>query len=111
MSGNVYFLEPADGAGLQNPIHLKFAVDGDLEVRPAGDNTPNTGHFCLIIDGRPIPRGNVVPVSERSIHFTKGQSEGDIRLNPGMHTLTLQFTDGAHRSYGPELSQTITVNV
>ncbi|MEU2427515.1 DUF4399 domain-containing protein [Streptomyces sp. NPDC007851] len=28
----------------------------------------------------------------------------------GRHTLTLQFADGAHRSYGPEVSHTITVN-
>ncbi|MEU6729820.1 DUF4399 domain-containing protein [Nonomuraea wenchangensis] len=31
------------------------------------------------------------PIGRSSIHFTKAQSEGDIRLDPGMHTLTLQF--------------------
>ncbi|MER6205961.1 DUF4399 domain-containing protein [Streptomyces sp. NPDC001642] len=34
-----------------------------------------------------------------------------IELPPGQHTLTLQFDDGFNRSYGPEMSATISVNV
>ena len=49
-----------------------------MELRPAGDNTPNTGHHHLLIDGRPIPKGDVIPASERSLHFGKAQTETDI---------------------------------
>ncbi|MGU7771175.1 DUF4399 domain-containing protein [Burkholderia sp. MR1-5-21] len=107
----VYFVEPQDGATVSNPVHAKFGLEGDIALRPAGDMTPHTGHHHLLIDGGPIPKGEVIPASERSLHFGKAQTETDIKLPPGQHTLTLQFGDGAHRSYGPELSRTITVNV
>jgi hypothetical protein len=34
-----------------------------------------------------------------------------MELAPGEHTLTLQFADGAHMSYGPTLASTIKVKV
>ncbi|WP_322014455.1 DUF4399 domain-containing protein [Paraburkholderia sp. J12] len=106
----VYFVEPKDGATVTNPVHVKFGVDG-MTVAPAGTMTPGTGHHHLLIDGGPLPQGEVVPVSDKSIHYGKGQTETDITLPPGDHTLTAQFADGAHHSYGPEWSQTITVHV
>jgi hypothetical protein len=105
----VYFIEPQDGATVSNPVHVKFGLEG-MELRQAGDMTPDTGHHHLLIDGRPIPKGTVIPASDHSLHYGKGQTETDIFLPPGQHTLTLQFGDGAHRSYGPEMSQTISVN-
>ncbi|ABC37017.1 DUF4399 domain-containing protein [Burkholderia thailandensis] len=107
----VYFVEPTDGASVTNPVHVKFGLEGDMALRPAGDMTPDTGHHHLLIDGRPIPKGDVIPAGERSLHFGKAQTEAEVKLPPGRHTLTLQLGDGAHRSYGPELSQTIIVNV
>ncbi|WP_323121710.1 DUF4399 domain-containing protein [Burkholderia alba] len=106
----VFFVAPQDGATVSNPVHVKFGLEG-MEIRQAGDMTPDTGHHHLLIDGRPVPKGDVIPASERSLHFGKGQTETDVKLPPGQHTLTLQFGDGMHRSYGPEMSQTITVNV
>lgn len=106
----VSFVEPKDGATVTDPAHLKFAVDG-MRVAPAGDMTEGTGHHHVLIDGKPLPKGEVVPANDHSIHYGKGQTEADIKLPPGDHTLTLQFADGAHRSYGPQWSQTITVHV
>ncbi|WP_369070749.1 DUF4399 domain-containing protein [Burkholderia gladioli] len=106
----VYFVAPSAGATVSNPVHVKMGVEG-MQLRPAGDMTPNTGHHHLEIDGGPIPKGEVIPASEHSLHFGKAQTETDIQLPPGKHTLTLQFGDGMHRSYGPAMSQTITVNV
>ncbi|MFJ9369570.1 DUF4399 domain-containing protein [Nocardia sp. NPDC101769] len=88
---------------------MKFGVEG-MQVRPAGDMTPNTGHHSLLIDGRPVPKGDVVPAGERSLCYGRAQTETEIKIPPGQHTLTLQFADGAHRSYGPELSTTIIVD-
>jgi hypothetical protein len=106
----VSFVEPKDGATVSNPVHVKFAVDG-MKVAPAGTMTDGTGHHHLLIDGQPLPKGEVIPANDRSLHFGKGQTETDLTLPPGDHTLTLQFGDGAHRSYGPEMSKTITVHV
>ena len=111
MTARVYFVEPADGATVSSPLHLTFKVDGDMDLRPAGDMTPNTGHFAVLIDGRPFPQGEVVPSNTRSLQYGRAQTEADISLPPGQHVLVLQFCDGAYRSYGPELSAAIQINV
>ncbi|ALP62414.1 MULTISPECIES: DUF4399 domain-containing protein [Paraburkholderia] len=109
-AAGVSFVEPKDGATVSNPIHVKFAVEG-MKIVPAGTMTEGTGHHHLIIDGQPLPKGEVIPANDKSLHFGKGQTETEITLPPGDHTLTLDFGDGAHRSYGPEMSKTITIHV
>lgn len=103
-----------DGATVKSPFRVKFGVDA-LRVAPAGDATPGTGHHHLIVDGAAVPQGAVVPTDARHLHFGKAQTETEteteLSLPPGEHTLTLQFADGAHRSYGPTLSSTIKVKV
>lgn len=106
----VSFVEPKDGATVQSPVHVKFAVDG-MKVAPAGTVTEGTGHHHLLIDSPPVPKGTVIPANDKSLHYGKGQTEAGVPLSPGDHTLTMQFGDGVHRSYGPEWSKTITVHV
>jgi hypothetical protein len=55
--------------------------------------------------------GTVIPVDNTHLHFGKGQTEAVLTLSPGNHLLTLQFADGAHRSYGSPLSRSISVTV
>jgi Domain of unknown function (DUF4399) len=109
-AASVSFVEPKDGATVSNPVHVVFGVDG-MKIAPAGTMTEGTGHHHLIIDGQPLPKGQVIPANDKSLHFGKGQTETDLTLPPGDHTLTLDFGDGAHRSYGPEMSKTITIHV
>jgi hypothetical protein len=109
-SARVHFIEPKDGATVTSPVHVKFGVEG-MKVAPAGTMTEGTGHHHLIIDGEAVPKGTVVPADDTHIHYGKGQTEADVKLPPGDHTLTMQFADGAHRSYGPEMSSTIKVHV
>ncbi|MFM0210153.1 DUF4399 domain-containing protein [Paraburkholderia sediminicola] len=109
-AASVSFVRPADGATVTNPVHVVFGVEG-MTIAPAGTMTEGTGHHHLLIDGQPLPKGQVIPANDKSLHFGKGQTETDLTLPPGDHTLTLQFGDGAHRSYGPEMSKTITVHV
>ncbi len=109
-ANGVSFVEPADGATVSNPVHLKFAVNG-MRVASAGDLIDGAGHHHILVDGKPLPKGEVVPANDHAIHYGKGQTETELTLPPGDHTLTLQFADGAHRSYGPEWSQTIKVHV
>ena len=82
-----------------------------MSIAPAGEAVEDKtkGHHHLIIDASPIPYGGVVPMDEKHIHFGKGQTKTKIKLQPGKHTLTMQFADGAHRSFGKALSSTITV--
>lgn len=110
MHKGVYFPTLKDGDTVAQKIKVAFGVNG-MEVKPAGDATPLSGHHHLIIDGKPLAKGQVVPKDEKNIHFGKAQTEGEITLTPGEHTLTLQFADANHLSFGDEWSKTIKVNV
>ena len=82
-----------------------------MQIKPAGKFEEGTGHHHLIINEKFLQKGTVVPADAKHIHFGKGQTEYDLNLEPGAHTLTLQFADGLHRSYGKELSKTISITV
>lgn len=109
-TGRVFFVEPADGAKVPTKFKVKFGIEG-LTVAPAGPVKEGTGHHHLLIDREPIAAGVVVPTADTAIHFGKGQTETEITLKPGKHTLTLQFADGLHQSYGRTWSATVTVDV
>lgn len=106
----VYFIEPKDGAVVENPVRVKFGLEG-YALKPAGDMSPAAGHHHLLIDGAPPAKGETIGASETSIHFGKAQTETEIRLAAGKHRLTLQLGDGAHVSYGEALSASITIEV
>jgi hypothetical protein len=106
----VFFVEPKDGAEVKSPFKVKFGVEG-MKIAKAGDMAANTGHHHLIVDGQALEKGQVVPTDDKHLHFGKGQTETELTLAPGPHTLTLQFADGSHKSYGPAMSSTIKVSV
>ena len=108
----VYFTSPSTNAELKSPVKLVFGVDG-MSIRPALEDVSDktSGHHHLIIDADGIPSGKVVPMDKQHIHYGKGQTSATIELTPGKHTLRLQFANGAHISYGPEMSSEITVNI
>jgi hypothetical protein len=88
-----------------------MGVEG-MEVEPAGQINYGRGHHHIIIDGSFMAAGSSVPFDGQHIHFGKGQTEFQLdSLAAGKHTLTLQFANGAHLSYGEGLSNTITVEV
>ena len=58
----VYFIEPKDGATVTSPVHVKFGVDG-MSIAPAGTMTDGTGHHHLLIDGKALPKGTVIPAN------------------------------------------------
>ncbi|MFT6145698.1 MAG: hypothetical protein ACJARS_004119 [bacterium] len=95
---------------ITSPVHVVMGVHG-MTVHAAGDVIEGSGHHHIIVDGAPITEGDVVPSTETHIHFGGGQTEADVELTPGEHTLTLQFANGMHHSFGPDWSKTITVTV
>ena len=108
--GRAFLIEPKDGATVTSPFTVKFGVEGKTVV-PAGEDQPNSGHHHLIVDGGPIPAGEVVPTDDQHLHFGKGQTETELSLPKGTHKLTTQFADFGHVSYGPDWSQTVTITV
>ncbi len=108
----VFFKNLQDNAKVPSTFLVQFGVKG-MTLRPAGQNIEDhkSGHHHILIDNSAgeIPEGQVVPMDAKDIHYGKAQTEGVLELSPGKHTLTLQFADGAHRSYGKKLAKTITV--
>lgn len=109
-TSKVHFVKPHDKEVVPPTFQVEFAVDG-MSVAKAGDMKPNTGHHHLIIDGKPVAKGEVVPKDETHKHFGDASTTASISLKPGKHTLTMQFADGAHKSLGEEYATTITVEV
>lgn len=111
---NVYaavnFVTPKDKEVVASTFPVEFNVEG-MTLEKAGVMKKGTGHHHLIVDGKAIPKGQVVPKNETHIHFGDAASSTKLTLKPGKHTLTLQFADGAHISLGEEQSKTISIEV
>ena len=85
-------------------------------IAPAGDKTPNTGHFHLLIDqALPTDLSVPLPATDHLLHYGKAQTEVTLdasKLPPGKHTLQLVMGDGSHVPHSPALvSKKITITV
>lgn len=106
----VFFVDLKDSQEVKNPVLVKMGVKG-MEIENAGAISELKGHHHIIVDGESTPEGQPVLLDETHLHFGKGQTETELKLTPGYHTITLQFGNGVHSSYGPRWSKTITINV
>ncbi len=107
----VFFITPADGATVTNPIHVEFGIEG-MDVVKAGDNQPNSGHHHLLIDTDIPTLGLPVPADEHHLHFGDGRTATELTLPPGKHTLQMLLGDYLHIPHKPPLvSEVITITV
>lgn len=106
----VFFANLKDGQTVTSPVKVEFGVEG-MEVEPAGELHEGMGHHHIIINGSFLERGTAVPADSVNIHYGAGQTETELELPAGTHTLTMQFADGYHQSYGEQMSATISVTV
>lgn len=109
-TSKVMFVKPKNNEVVPQTFEVHFGVEG-MTVAKAGEMKEGTGHHHLILNGKPVKKGEVIPANETHKHFGDGSTSTTVTLPPGKHTLTLQFADGAHRSYGEEYATTITVDV
>ena len=107
-----YIIAPRDGATVPQTFTVQFGLKG-MGVAPVGVNTPNTGHHHLLVDLEKLPDMNVpLPVSDNIRHFGGGQTEVELKLAPGKHTLQLLLGDQVHTPHEkPVMSQKITITV
>ena len=108
----VFIVSPKDGATVGPDVTVKFGVEG-IALKPAGDATPDSGHHHLLIDASELPPlAAPIPNDATHKHYGKAQTEDTIHLEPGTHTLQLDFGDAAHRQFDPPLvSKKITIHV
>lgn len=107
---SVDFVEPKDGDTVGTAFMVKLSVSG-LTVAPAGDKAPGSGHHHVLINHDPVDSGEEIPFTRRHIHLSNGQTEIQLKLQPGSYKLTAQFGSGDHKSLGAKVSRTISVTV
>ncbi len=106
-----YILQPADGATLPETFTVKFGLSG-MDLAPAGVEQENTGHHHLLIDRPEFDLTASLPSTEQIRHFGKAQTETELTLPPGEHTLQLILGNYAHVPHdNPVISEPIKVTV
>ena len=107
----VYIESPENGALVQSPVEIVFALDG-MELAPAGTYAADTGHHHLIIDNELPDLGMPIPSDNNHLHFGKAQDRVLLDLEPGLHTLQLLLGDGSHIPHQPPLiSEKIEIRI
>lgn len=102
---------PSNGATISSPATVTFALEG-MTVAPAGSTEPNSGHHHLLVDTGLPPLDQPIPTDANHVHFGKGQTEAQVELAPGTHTLQLLLGDANHVPHDPPVaSDQITVTV
>ena len=111
-NSKVFFIEPKNNAIVSSTFKVKMGLKGMI-VCEANIETKEKkcGHHHIIVDGKAVTAGQPVAKDETHIHYGKKQIETELTLSPGKHSLTLQFADYSHLSFGEKFSDTITVEV
>lgn len=109
---SAYIIEPADGTRVTSPVRVVFGLKG-IGVAPAGVDRNDAGHHHLLVDA-PLPAnlGLPIPNDEQHRHFGGGQTEVELTLTPGRHTLQLLLGDHLHIPHDPPIaSNVVTIEV
>jgi hypothetical protein len=107
-----YIIEPADGARVTSPVRVVFGLKG-IGVAPAGVDRNDAGHHHLLVDA-PLPSDLGLPIAndEQHRHFGGGQTEVELTLTPGRHTLQMLLGDHLHIPHDPPIaSSVVTIEV
>ena len=96
----VHFVGLNDGAKLSTRVTIRFGLR-DMGVAPAGLERANSGHHHLLIDTELPPLDKPIPNDFNHLHFGAGQTEAEVTLKPGPHTLQLLFGDKDHVPHNP----------
>ena len=98
----VEFVDLKDGAVIGPKTTVHFGLHG-MGVAPAGTKRPNSGHHHLLIDTDLPPLDKPIPNDENHLHFGGGQTEVELALSPGPHTLQLLLGDADHIPHTPPI--------
>lgn len=97
----VGFANLSDGDVVPPGFTVRFTVSG-MGIAPAGVDVENTGHFHLLIDLEALPDMDApLPATAQILHFGKGQSETQLDLAEGPHTLRVMLADYLHVPHDP----------
>src|SRR5262249_50950909 len=107
----VYFIDLKDGMTVPAKLKIYFGLR-NMGVAPAGSDRENSGRHHLLIDTDLPPLDQPIPNDFNHLHFGAGQTETEITLKPGAHTLQLLMGDKEHIPHTPPvMSPPIRVRV
>ena len=107
----VYFVDLKDGQTVPTTFTVHFGLKG-MGVAPAGSDKENSGHHHLLIDAELPPLDQPIPNDFNHLHFGAGQTEAEVTLTEGEHTLQLVLGDKNHvPNTMPLMSERIKVRV
>ena len=107
----VYFVNLKDGATVTSKFFVIFGLDR-MGVAPAGADRKDSGHHHLLIDTDLPPLDQPIPSDFNHLHFGAGQTEANVTLRPGDHTLQLLLADKDHIPHSPPvMSPRIKIHV
>jgi hypothetical protein len=107
----VYFIDLKDGMTVPAKLKIYFGLR-NMGVAPAGSDRENSGHHHLLVDTELPPLNEPIPNDFNHLHFGAGQTETEITLKPGAHTLQLLMGDKDHIPHTPPvMSPLIRVRV
>jgi hypothetical protein len=107
----VYFVDLKDGQTVPTKFTVHFGLKG-MGVAPAGSDKELSGHHHLLIDTEVPPLDQPIPSDFNHLHFGAGQTEAEVTLTPGDHTLQLLLGDKNHvPNTAPLMSARIKVRV
>jgi len=110
-NAKVFFGNLKDGQVVTSPLKVEMGVEAMHVDTANGILKPASGHHHILVDIDSITTGEVIKKDSVHLHFGNAQTSAEIKLPPGKHSLTLQFADAMHRSYGSRLTSKITVEV
>ena len=96
----VFFISPANGDTVSNPIAIEFGIEG-MSVVAAGVNEDHSGHHHLLVDTDVPDTGLPIPADANHIHFGDASTATELTLAPGEHTLRLLLGDHLHIPHDP----------
>lgn len=107
----VYFISPENSATVTSPVTVRFGLR-NMGVAPAGIQMDDTGHHHLLVNTDLPALDRPIPTDDNHRHFGLGQTETQLELPPGKHTLQLLLGDYAHIPHDPPIkSKRITITV
>jgi hypothetical protein len=107
-----YIISPQNGERVKSPFTVRFGLRG-MGITHAGDTAKNMGHHHLLVDVTdPLDPKEPIPTGRKHLHFGTGQTETELNLTPGKHTLQLVLGDAEHKLFRPGvISDRVSITV
>ena len=113
---SVTFVTPQDGDTVETPVAIELETDGFELVSVDDPPAVGEGHLHILAEEDCVSAGEVIPGPSDDLedaneifHFSDGQAEDEIDLDPGEYELCAQIGDTGHTAYGQTDTVTVTV--